>query len=358
MIRKLLFLAVIAVVIINCGTPPEEAVKDKLTDSLDVFVTKDFFSLKYMQEISSEFSRTNKVKLNNVIFENFGQLRDSLDAIRKFNKKIANDSMNIASMKMPDLVIGLNQTFYREMIQDSIFTANRKFEIEKMHDYLNLKRFPGFIPLSWSYLAFMVDREYMSKYPETFGQLQDGNYKGRILLSQPFDTCIGNAFVYWVGGIFKKWGFSHYTRAIKDNIGEIEDNTEDAYNKFLASEYNFVLTYSSRIAYHFSKGENKRYDVIVPSEGHFRQVLGMAVPKETELNMNTDKLIKMMLDKKYQMLMQSRMYMFSVLKDVEAPSNFSLSNVPPQDVTKILWDKKIDEYYNYWKKRWNILIKM
>ncbi len=358
MIRKFLFFAVIAIFLINCGAPPEEKVKEKLSDSLDVFVTKDFFSLNYMQDITSEFTRTNKMKLNNVIFENFGQLKDSLYAIRRFNNKIVNDSLDVESIKMPDLVVGVNQTFYREMMRDSIFTVNRKFEIEKMHDYLNLKKFPGFIPLSWSYLAFMVDREYMNKYPETFGQLQDGNYKGRILLSQPFDTCIGNAFVYWVGGIFKKWGFSHYTRAIKDNIGEIEDNAEDAYNKFLASEHNFVLTYSSRIGYHFSKGENKRYEVIVPSEGHFRQVLGMAVPKETELNMKTDKLIEMMLEFKNQELMQTRLFMFSVLKDVEAPKNFTLSNIPPQDVTKILWDKKVDEYYNYWKKRWKILIKM
>ena len=355
MIRNLLLIVIIPLFLLSC-TPEDAKVEEKVSDTIDVFVTKDFFTLNYMQEISSEFERTDKVKLNNVMFENFGTLKDSLYAIRKYNKKIAEDSLKVESLKMPDLIVGINQTFYREMLRDSIFTVNRKYQADKMHDYLNLDRFPGFIPLAWSYLAFMVDKDYMHKYPETFGQLQDGNYKGRILLCEPFETVLGNAFVYWVGGKYNKWGFSHYTRAIKDNIGEIEDNGEDAYSKFLASEYNLVLTYSSRIGYHFSKGENRRYESVVPSEGHFKQVLGMAVPRETELNMKTDKLIELMLDYKYQEFMQNRLYMFSVLKDVDAPSNFELSNIPPEDVTKILWYSKIDEYYAYWKKRWIILI--
>jgi thiamine transport system substrate-binding protein len=307
---------------------------------LSVFTTHSNIWNRTWKDSFDEFQVKNNCEIKFTTFKNshylFQELKTSSDV---------------------DVVIGLDNVIYSIEDPDSLFIAYRSPLSDRILKQLIFDEEFRLTPIAYGDLAFIINSDEIRDLPYTFGIMQDGKFKKRILFPDPRTSSLGKAFLLWSVSAFGVHGYGHFWRSISENIHTVTDNWGEAYNMFLAEEAPIVLAYSTIPYYHHVKDSDHTFVPVIPSEGGFRLIEAAGVFYKTEHPELSRDLIDFLLSDLFQNSIIENRWIRPAIKAVLPPQ---LENYPKinNDLTNILSEASIRVKYSKWLKRWLSLTKI
>ncbi|NQV19513.1 MAG: thiamine ABC transporter substrate-binding protein [Armatimonadetes bacterium] len=272
--------------------------------------------------------------------------------LRKFNdaKKLLDFVINERNISKADIVVGLDNVLLSDVLNakllikykpETLILADKNFHFDKSY---------RLIPVCYNYLAFVYDSESITAPPETFGQMQDGIWRKKIIIENPLNSSLGRGMLFWSVAAFGEGGYRHFWRSIKENIFTITNIWEDAFNIFLAKEAPIFLGYATTPIYPIEGIE--KYKVIIPQEGGFKIIEGAGILKSTRNLKLSQQFMEFLLSNNFQKYLPSLRLMFPVNKNINLPVEFESIPIPEKDFSKNLNLKFANKNSGNWIQNW------
>ena len=205
------------------------------------------------------------------------------------------------------------------------------------------------IPFCYNYLSFLYDADIIRNIPKTFGGLQDGDLKKKILLPDPETSSIGRGLLLWSVGLFEVNGYRHFWKSVKRNIYQLTENYDDSINRFYAKEAPIVLGFLTELE---NSQPDTNYNYFIPQEGYLRYIDGIAISKNTKKLFLVNNFINYVLNEEFQTIIAENKFMFPVNKLVLEDVVKTKINKPDKDAWKKLKKYSIKHQIKYWISRW------
>lgn len=132
------------------------------------------------------------------------------------------------------------------------------------------------IPIYSSYCAIVYDGRTVEE-PETFEDLLDPEYEGRVALSNPQAGTTGLLFLLWTIDQFGEDGYLDYWEELLANNVRILDSWADVYAQFEEGEVPVIVSYSNDRVYAERAGNDlEKHRVSLLNDQAYADVAGMA----------------------------------------------------------------------------------
>ncbi len=251
-----------------------------------------------------------------------------------------------------DIVIGIDNSFLSNALQESLFVSYKPKNLHLINESVIFDKTYNLIPYDYGYFAFVYDSEIVPNPPRSFGEMQDGKWKDKIIMIDPRTSSTGKGMLLWSIAAFGENGYRHFWRAIKGNILTTAASWDDAYNMFLGGEAPIVLSYATSPVYHIENEKTYRYKAVIPEEGGFRQIEGAGIVKGGKNTELAKKYIEFMLTDEFQKEIPLSQYMFPVNKTTNVPESFKQCPQPTKDLTSNVKPNDIKNKSEKWIKKW------
>ncbi len=286
-------------------------------------------------------------KTNLVAFENVFECTINLTIFDNTHKMIDKIMQEKDSTKV-DVVLGIDNMLAAKVIADSIFTPLRLKNTASSNNIIKAKE-DKLIPLFYSPLAFLYEVEEFPNVPETFGEMQDGIWKNKLIVSNPLTSAEGNSFLGWSIAAFGTNGYGHFWRSMKANIYAITTSWDKAIDMFLADEAPLVICPASYLEYFLQVENTDKYNTFIPAEGTFIYSEFGGVLESSENKKEATNLLNYLLSDEFQQTIVSQRWMIPINKNIN--HNLPIAEYEI-DLTKNLKDEAIAENLTKWGKRW------
>jgi thiamine transport system substrate-binding protein len=227
-----------------------------------------------------------------------------------------------------DIVIGIDNTMMNRILAEDLLVAYRSDKLDSIRDILHFDDTYHLIPYDYGYFAFVYDSFEIDDPPATFGSIQDGIWKNKLVISDPRTSSPGLGLLYWTVAAFGENGYLHFWRSVRNNILTVTSSWDEAYSMFLAGEVPIVLSYSTSPAFHIEVEGNDRYKAMIPVEGAFMQIEGAGIVAETQNLELAQRFIDYMLSLEFQEHIPATQWMYPVNDKVKLPESFNELPVP------------------------------
>ncbi|MBT6994507.1 MAG: thiamine ABC transporter substrate-binding protein, partial [Candidatus Cloacimonetes bacterium] len=251
-----------------------------------------------------------------------------------------------------DVFIGIDNTIFAEI--DSFFieiTPNNK-------KYLNDKLIfaKKIVPVYFSPMAFIYEKESFEEEPASFGIIQDGKFKKQIVLTHPETCSIGRATLIWSVATFGKNGYRHFWRSIKENVTRTVANYDAAFNMLLASEATVMCGYQSVLFTENECFDKDRFGALVPAEGEFNLIFGSGISRNSKNMEIAKRFIDFLISNEFQQMIDGETAMFPVNVNVKLPAEFIEITKPKKDFTRTLKQTQLKNDFSVWLNNWKRII--
>ena len=251
-----------------------------------------------------------------------------------------------------DVFIGIDNTIFAEI--DSFFieiTPNNK-------KYLNDKLIftKKIVPVYFSPMAFVYEKESFEEEPASFGIIQDGKFKKQIVLTNPETCSIGRATLIWSIAAFGKNGYRHFWRSIKENVARTVANYDAAFNMLLASEATVMYGYQSVLFAENECFDENRFGALVPAEGEFNLIFGSGISRDSNNMEIAKRFIDFLISNEFQQMISDETAMFPVNINVKLPTEFTEIAKPKKDFTRKLKQTQLKNDFSVWLNNWKRII--
>jgi len=251
----------------------------------------------------------------------------------------------------PDVIFGIDNIVYAVEDIDSLFVPYSPVGFQKINRDLIFDKTNRLIPVAYGNLAFIFNQDEIEDPPYTFGIMQDGFYKNKLLFPDPRTSSLGKAFLLWSISTFGENGYSHFWRSIKENIHTITPSWDECYNMFLAEEAPIVLGYSTIPLYHILNDSTTNISSVIPSEGGYRIIEAAGIFHLTQNIDLSQKFIDFLLSPEFQnSLIENTMTIPSTIEDL--PSILIDFPIMSNNYTHHLSTTNTRKNYNKWLRRW------
>lgn len=317
---------------------------------------------KVTLESDKLFVYTSEVFLNEDFYDDFFQIFEQIfKCTIEFTKFSSASEMlaEVVSQKDSinvDVVLGVDNTIFYNVLRDSVFLAYEPQNLKYVDKNLIFDNTYHVIPVYYGQLAFIYNSYAIEKAPVTFGEMQDGKFKKKIILMHPESSSLGRGMLLWSVAAFGENGYSHFWRSVKENIFSIADNYDDAYNMFLAGQAPLVIGYSTSPVYHSRKENSPKYKSTIPSEGSFNLITGAGIVKNTDKQKLAKHFIEFLLSDNFQSFIPDNMWMYPVNNKVNTGSNYKLLPFSKKDHSTILPQRVIRKNLPIWIEKWESIM--
>ncbi|MCF7793646.1 MAG: thiamine ABC transporter substrate-binding protein [Candidatus Cloacimonetes bacterium] len=340
--RNAVIFIIIGLCFYGCFWQKEEIV-DFHSDTLHVYATEIFLNEDFYSEMFPLFENIFNCEVDTKIFPDVFAILDSL-------KNIPDSLQNI------DIIFGLDNVVYPDIYKDSLLIA---YEAKNLR-FVEKKNLidPTFqtTPVSFCQIGFIYNNYQIEKVPSTFGEMQDGIFKEKIILMNPRTSSLGRAMLIWSVAAFGSNGYGHFWRSVKENIYTVADNNDDAYNMFLAAQAPLVIGYNTTPVYHQIMENSQKYKTTIPSEGSYNYYLTAGIHRSTHNLEMSQKFIEFILSEDFQTYIPKRMWMYPVNKQIELGPKYELLPKSTKDYSKTFSDRSINRNISAWLKRWESIM--
>jgi len=319
--------------VFGCNSNVKREEQNK-TDQLTIYTTYSIIWDKSWKDIFSHFERKNKCRLEFITFPNSHYL---LEAVKT-------DSA-------VDIVLGLDNINYYTDYLDTLFIPYKPARSKAIKEDLIFDRNFSLTPVSYGELSFIINKNEIGDPPYTFGIMQDGMFKQKLLFPDPTTSSYGKAFLIWSISTFGVNGYGHFWRSINENIFTTTDSWDESYNMFLAGEAPIVLGYSTVPLYHSIRDSSDTIDSVIPSEGGFRIIETAGIYYKSQNLLLSQKLIDYLIDPEYQNTILATKWVYPA---TTIESSYPADRFPKmsKDLTFELSANYIRKNFNNWLKRW------
>ncbi len=222
-----------------------------------------------------------------------------------------------------DIVIGIDNTMMNRVLFEELLVSYRSEKLADIREVLHFDETYHLIPYDYGYFAFVYDTHEIENPPTTFGNIQDGIWKNKLVISDPRTSSPGLGLLFWTVAAFGENGYLHFWRSVKNNILTVTSSWDEAYSMFLAGEVPIVLSYSTSPAFHIELEGTDRYRAVIPIEGGFMQIEGAGIVRDTPNLLLAQKFIDFMLSIDFQNHIPETQWMYPVNDKVILPESFN-----------------------------------
>jgi thiamine transport system substrate-binding protein len=260
------------------------------------------------------------------------------------------DSINV------DVVLGIDNTIFYNVLRDSVFLEYEPQNLKHVDESLIFDKTYHVIPVYYSQLAFIYNSFAIEKPPITFGEMQDGKFKKKIVLMHPSSSSLGRAMLLWSVAAFGENGYGHFWRSVKENIYSIAENYDDAYNMFLAGQAPLVIGYSTTPVYHLQKENSDKFRSTIPTEGSFNLIRAAGICRWTEKQELAKRFMEYLLSDDFQNFIPDNMWMYPANDKVNNGLDFELLPVSKKDYSTSLSQWSIRRRLQKWIVQWESIM--
>jgi thiamine transport system substrate-binding protein len=311
-------------------------------DTLYVYTSEVFLNEDFYDEFFPIFEKIFKCEITFTKFDNTAEMLAEIVTQK--------DSLNV------DVVFGIDNTIFYNVLQDSILQSYEPQNLKHVSDALIFDTTHQVIPIYYGQLAFIYDSYAIEKAPATFGEMQDGKFKEKIILMHPESSSLGRGMLLWSVAAFGENGYSHFWRSVKENIYSIADNYDNAYNMFLAGQAPLVLGFSTTPVYHSQKENSEKYKSTIPSEGSFNLIKGAGIISGTDKQELAEHFIEFLLSDDFQSFISDNMWMYPANDKVITGSEYELLPYSKKDYSTVLKQITIRKRLGKWIKKWESIM--
>lgn len=193
-------------------------------------------------------------------------------------------------------------------------------------------------PYDWGYFAIIFDTESLITPPASLADLTKGEYAKKLILMDPRMSTPGAGFLAWTLAVYGKEYASYWT-ALKKNILTLAPGWDTGYGLFTSGEAPLVISYTTSPAYHVEYDKTDRYQALIFSDGHIRQIEGLGVVKGARNPAGAEAFVDFMLTDEAQGVLPLTQWMYPVSASVKLPASYSAApkaaktlSVPSADV--------------------------
>ncbi|MBN2460006.1 MAG: thiamine ABC transporter substrate-binding protein [Candidatus Cloacimonetes bacterium] len=256
------------------------------------------------------------------------------------------------SLEIVDILLGLDNTNLSDIQSANILRSYKPFSYSALHKSILIDKNNHFLPLAYSYLAFLYDSNELVNPPVTFGEMQDGIWKKKIIILDPTTSGLGRSMLYWSLAAFGENGYGHFWRSIKENVFAICNNFDEAYSMFLAHEAPLVIAWSTTPVYHQRIKGSDKIKAIIPREGGYMYIQGMGICCDSPNPELAERLIDFLVSRDFQVHIPFNKWMYPANTQVKLPPEFESAVQPIKDLTEELTPKIIQRRHKHWLERW------
>jgi len=250
-----------------------------------------------------------------------------------------------------DVILGLDNIIYSVENIDSLFIPYEPNKFSEINEDLIFDNSTRLIPIAYGDLALIYNQDEIEDPPYTFGIMQDGFFKNKLLIPDPRTSSIGKGFLIWSISTFGENGYGHFWRSIRENIHTITSNWDEAYNMFLAEEAPIVLGYSTTPLYHIVNDSVTVIRSVIPSEGGFSIIEAAGIFHSTRNLALSKKMIDFLLSDGFQgTLLENKLMIPATMND--RPPELDDFPVMTNNFTNTLSVNSVRKNYKGWLKRW------
>jgi len=334
------FLIILLLFIIGCSKKEDINLH---YSQLTIYVNGNFVENRIWEDAIPIFEEIYDCHLNLIYFKSSF---NAINQIIKENKK-----------PQADVLIGIGNTYFNEVANDSIFISYKPYNIRYIPNKFTKDNKYYLIPYAYNYLAFIYDSEEIKEPLKSFGGMQDGKWKNNIIVLNPQFSSMGNGMLLWSIAAFNNNGYKHFWRSVKENIYSVRESWEDAYNMFLAKEAPIVLGFISMPIYHREIENSYQYKAFIPQEGEFRISRCAGIIKTTKKIKLSEQFIEFLLSTDFQNLLQAKGWMYPVNRKIKLKPDFLLIKNNRKELNNKLNIEDIKHNYLQWIKNWQKIMK-
>ncbi|MBN1326767.1 MAG: thiamine ABC transporter substrate-binding protein [Candidatus Cloacimonetes bacterium] len=340
---KTILLITAVVLLAGCQQQPRKEYGPR-QNTLNLYLTVNCLDKNSWQHILNDLEK----KLDCTIFTTF--FSDGLAILEKLEA----ESDSISEV---DLIIGIDNTVFPLLIGKNLLRENSEFPVERIKTQLVIDKQKRFIPFAHSQMAFIYDRRKLNNPPVTFGEIQDGIWKNKMIFYDPAHTSLGKATLIWSVAAFGENGYGHFWRSVKENIFRTCQDFDEGYTMFLAKQADLILALSTIPLYHTFVDSIDNMDYIIPREGGFTFIKGMGIYSKSENIELSLQVMEYLLSKEFQELIPRSIWMLPVVEGISLPEPFNSISLPSQDYTSEISIKNQQRYSRNWLEKWQRIMK-
>jgi len=312
------------------------------SDTLFVYTSKVFLNEDFYHDFFPLFEKIFKCKIELTEFSNASEMLENVVTHKE-------------SLKA-DVVLGVDNTEFYNILNDSIFLAYEPQNLKYVEKDLIFDKTYHVIPVYYGQISFIYDSFDIEKAPATFGEMQDGKFKKKIILMHPESSSLGRGMLLWSIAAFGENGYRHFWRSVKENIYTIADNYDEAYNMFLAGQAPLVIGYSSTPVYHSQLEHSDKYRSAIPSEGSFNLIKGAGIFSGTKHQILAEKFIEFLLSEEFQSFIPDRIWMYPVHNKINNGYEYELLPFSQKDYSVVLSQRTIRKRLPRWIDKWESIM--
>jgi thiamine transport system substrate-binding protein len=288
---------------------------------------------------------------------------NSGDAGAALNKAILTKDAPLA-----DVFYGVDNTFLTRALQAGIFEAYDSPLLESIPAAYKLDPQNRALPVDFGDVCINYDREWFSArslaVPQTLEDLAKEEYRGLLVVENPYTSSPGLAFLLATVAHFGTDGFEAYWKSLKDNGAAVVDGWETAYyTNFSASSGKgpqpMVVSYATSPAFEFIYADPPRDE---PPTGSltgpdmcFRQIEFAGILAGTANLDLARKLVDFLLGRSFQEDIPLQMAMFPVDPQAVLPDAF-VHFAPLPDRPATIAPEEITAHREEWMNRWKAVM--
>lgn len=223
-----------------------------------------------------------------------------------------------------DIIIGIDHNLLNFAENTKLFTKS-KLDTKNIKIPINWKNYT-FFPYNYSYLTFIYNKKNIKIPPTSLKELIESNQNWKIIYGDPRTSNLGLGLLLWVEKIYGK-NVKFAWKEFRNKTVTIPKGWSESYALFLKEESDFFLTYTSSLAYFFSKNINSDYEIVKFPEGHYLQVEFAAKLKNTKNSSLAEKFLQFILSSDCQIIMAINNWMYPIC-NIKLPNYFSKIFIP------------------------------
>ena len=248
-----------------------------------------------------------------------------------------------------DILIGIDNNLLSKAITADILSPYKSPNLEHIPEELIFDTTYNVTPFDYGYFSIIYDSEKITNPPASLQDLLKPEFNKSLILMDPRTSSPGLGFMLWTISEFKN-DFTQYWTKLMPSVLTITDGWDSGYGLFTQGEAPMVLSYTTSPAYHAEYEDTDRYRSAVFTSGHYMQIEGIGIVKNSKNRLLAEKFIDFLLENEAQQEIPLTNWMYPVRQDVYLPESFKLAPKPMQSL--ILESAKIETNLDSWIEDW------
>lgn len=200
-------------------------------------------------------------------------------------------------------------------------------------------------------LALIYDPERMNTVPVSFKDIT--KMKKALIIQDPRTSTTGQDFLLWTIAIYGE-NWKEFWKQLKPAILTVTPGWGEAFGKFEAGEAPMMVSYATDGAYSHHYYGGTKYKALIPEEGGFVQVEGIAVVNKKKMNNLAKDFVEYALSDAFQKEIPLNQWMFPVT-NVELPEVFQHAKIIDNPLT--IDSEAVTANLTTWLKEWEKIMR-